>query len=149
MNARQARRQQDVAEFDLAVKYKPGSTMQKADALTRKTGDSKEGAEMQSFPEGTFLRMKSPITSLEGRSPRQILALEQANDSEADNANSYDTQNLDMGIEVDTWERNSEGLLTPPDDACKLEILRTCHDSGIAGHWGRHRAQELVSRNFW
>lgn len=81
------------------------------------------------------------------RTPRQILALEQANDTEADNGDTV--QDPDIGIDVDSWKRNSEGLLIPPDDACKLEVLRACHDSGIAGHWGRHRTQELVARNFW
>ena len=53
------------------------------------------------------------------------------------------------GIDITTWQRNHEGLLIPPNEAYKLEALRACHDSGIAGHWGRHRTQELVSRNFW
>ena len=55
----------------------------------------------------------------------------------------------DIGIDISSWERNQEGLLIPPNEASKLEVLRACHDSGIAGHWGWHRTQELVSRNFW
>ena len=27
-------------------------------------------------------------------------------------------------------------------------VLRQCHDSKVAGHWGRDRIRELVSRNF-
>jgi len=30
----------------------------------------------------------------------------------------------------------------------KLEVLRQHHDSQVAGHWGRHRTQELISWNF-
>src|SRR5207302_1946127 len=30
----------------------------------------------------------------------------------------------------------------------RLDVLRQHHDSQVAGHWGRHRTQELVSRNF-
>ena len=52
-------------------------------------------------------------------------------------------------IDVNTWQRNHEGLLIPPNEAYKLEVFRVCHDSGIAGHWGRRRMQELVARNFW
>lgn len=33
--------------------------MQKADALTRKTGDAKEGSELQFFLEGTILPMEN------------------------------------------------------------------------------------------
>ena len=59
LNTRQARWQQGVAEFDFIIRYKPGSTMQKADALTRKTGDAKEGSELQFFLEGTILPMEN------------------------------------------------------------------------------------------
>jgi len=27
-------------------------------------------------------------------------------------------------------------------------VLRQHHDSQMAGHWGRHRTQEIISRNF-
>ena len=30
----------------------------------------------------------------------------------------------------------------------RVEVLRQHHDSQVAGHWGRHRTQELLSRNF-
>ena len=30
----------------------------------------------------------------------------------------------------------------------KLQVLKQHHDSEVAGHCGRHRTQELVSRNF-
>ena len=60
-----------------------------------------------------------------------------------------DSPDPDIGIDISSWEYNKEGLLIPPNEASKLEVLRACHDSGIAGHWGRHRTQELVSRNFW
>ena len=64
----------------------------------------------------------------------------------------------DVELDASFWERTDAGLLIPPDSINlpesgdiypKLEVLRACHDSGMAGHWGRHRTQELVSRNFW
>ncbi|KAH8144380.1 uncharacterized protein LAJ45_11650 [Morchella importuna] len=43
-----------------------------------------------------------------------------------------------------------QGLLYIPDDAAiKLEILRTHHDAPSAGHPGRARTLELLSRNFY
>ena len=60
-----------------------------------------------------------------------------------------DSPDLDIGADISSWERNKEGLLIPPNEASKLEVLRVCHDSGIAGHWGRHRTQEVIFRNFW
>ena len=38
------------------------------------------------------------------------------------------------GFDVSTWKRNDEGLLIPPDEASKVEVMCTCYDSGIAGH---------------
>ena len=67
LNARQARWQQDIAEFTFTIKYKPGSAMQKADALTRKTGDAKEGVESQLFPDGTLMlnsQLNSPTPGI-------------------------------------------------------------------------------------
>ena len=60
-----------------------------------------------------------------------------------------DSPDPNMCADISSWECNKEGLLIPPNEASKIEVLRASHDSGIAGHWGRHRTQELVSRNFW
>ena len=46
-----------MAEFDIVGKYKPGSAMIKPDALSRKTGNPKEGLESQFFPDGTILEV--------------------------------------------------------------------------------------------
>ena len=51
-----------------------------------------------------------------------------------------------QGIDVSTWEKRN-GLWVVPEEF-KLEVLKQHHDSEVAGHWGRHRTQELVSRNF-
>ena len=174
LNARQARWQQGLAEFNFVVKYKPGPTMQRADALTRKCGSAKEGIELQFFPDGTITDNYNNLINHDahdGPSPRmmQILALEQS--SEPDDPLIGSTTEcgilpLDTNSELDvgSWARNDAGLLIPPDKSnkdggdlarpgstidSKLEVLRACHDSGSAGHWGRHRTQELVSRNFW
>ena len=108
-----------MAEFDIVVKYKPGSAMIKPDALSRKTGNAKEGLESQFFPDGT------------------ILGLDYADrDRNRDmNSPNLDLPDPDIGIDINSWERNKEGLLIPPNEASKLKALRACHDSRIAGHW--------------
>src|SRR5579859_4536017 len=43
-----------------------------------------------------------------------------------------------------------EGLVyVPAVDSIKLEILRECHDAKFAGHLGRDKTLELVSRNYY
>ena len=184
LNARQARWQQDLAEFDFIIKYKPGSTMHRADALTRKSGNAKEGLEQQFFKDGILameagsnmwlpqaLAFELDDAELNPRTAH-ILALEldfeldklRQDDIEDGHNNHGDLDAHDElseldeldGLDVSLWQRDDEGLLIPPemdandDGVCpKLEVLRMCYDSGIAGHWGRHRTQELVSRYFW
>ena len=50
------------------------------------------------------------------------------------------------GIDVVIWKKKN-GLLVVPQEH-KLEVLHQHHDHKVAGHWGRHRTEELVSRNF-
>lgn len=52
---------------------------------------------------------------------------------------------------------NQEGLIyvrtgrtyIPNNEELKLEIAESRHDSKIAGHFGRHKTQELITRNFF
>ena len=44
-----------MSEFDIVVKYKPGSAMIKPDELSCKTGNAKEGLESPFCPDGTIL----------------------------------------------------------------------------------------------
>lgn len=49
------------------------------------------------------------------------------------------------GIEVADWPKQDGLFIIPPET--RLEVLRQCHDSKVAGHLGKARTQELVSRN--
>ena len=40
-------------------------------------------------------------------------------------------------------------LYVPDIDDCRLFVLRSCHDSPTAGHFGSARTLELVKRNYW
>jgi len=40
-------------------------------------------------------------------------------------------------------------LVIPNIGDIKIEILRTCHDDPLAGHFGIQKTFELVSRNFY
>jgi len=49
-------------------------------------------------------------------------------------------------IDVASWEKKNVLWVVPEEP--KLEVLRQHHDSQVAGYWGIHRTQELISRNF-
>jgi len=48
-------------------------------------------------------------------------------------------------INVASLEKKNGLCVVPKED--KLKVLRQDHNSQVAGHWGRHRTQELISRN--
>ena len=97
----------------------------------------------------------------------QIIALEfSVNQSEAGEHTSNQASEsmtrcrnrLDVELDISFREHTEVGLLIPPDSINpqksgdvdpKLEVLCEYHDSGMAGHWGRHKTQELVSRNLY
>ena len=58
-----------------------------------------------------------------------------------------DTEAVELARnDVVTWEKKNVVLVVLEDHG--LEVQRQHHDKQVAGQWGRHRTQELVSRNF-
>ena len=72
----------------------------------------------------------------------QLMDLENDDVGEEEDAEDVELE----GVDVATWEKKN-GLCVVPQEH-RLEVLQQHHDSQVAGHWRRHRTQELVSRNF-
>jgi Integrase zinc binding domain len=49
----------------------------------------------------------------------------------------------------DGLQYNTDRIVIPPDDSLKWLILRRYHDAPTAGHPGRDRTEERVTRTFW
>ena len=98
--------------------------MSKPDALSKRSGQEKSGMDAKFFEQG------------------QLLDLEK---DEIDNEDNVDDIELD-GREVSKWDKRNRLCLVPEEH--RLEVLQQHHDSQVAGHCGRHRTQELVTRNF-
>jgi len=121
LNSRQALWYLRMSEFFYAIHYRPGTKMGKADGLSRRSGEEKSGMEMTFFED------------------RQLLVDEEDVELEA--------EDIDLqGIDISGWEKKDWLWVVP--EVHKLDVLRQHYDSQVAGHWGRHRMQELVSRNF-
>ena len=85
--------------------------MGKPDALTCRSSIEKLGAEERMFKEN------------------QLLAL--------DGINAEEVSDIQLdGINCSSWQRSPNSLLLVPEEY-RLEILCQCHNSKIAGHWGR------------
>jgi len=95
--------------------------MGKADSLSRHSGEEKSDMKMTFFKDG------------------QLLVDEEDEELEAED---IDLQSID----ISGWEKKY-GLWVVLE-IHKLDVLREHHDLQVAGHYGRHRTQELVSQNF-
>ena len=63
---------------------------------------------------------------------------------EDENENEGNAEDSELeAVDVSKWYKRN-GLWMVPDEH-RLEVLRQHHDSQVAGHWGRHRTQVLVS----
>ena len=63
-------------------------------------------------------------------------------EDENDNEGNADDIEL-VAIDLSKWHK-CNGLWLVPEEH-RLEVLRQHHHSQVAGHWGKHRTQELVS----
>ena len=67
--------------------------------------------------------------------PADLLALDGIDPEDID----IEAEDIELeGIDCTAWERNVDGLLKVPEEH-KKEVLRQCHNSKVAGHWGRYR----------
>jgi len=121
LNSRQASWYLRMSELFYNIHYRPVTKMGKADGLSRRSGEEKSSMEMKFFEDG------------------QLLVDEEDVEVEA--------EDIDLqGIDISGWEKKNRLWVVP--EVHKLDVLWQHYDSQVAGHWGRHRTQELVSRNF-
>ena len=124
LNSRQASWYLHMSEFRYNIHYRPGTKMGKPDGLSRRSGEGKSGMNAKFFEEGQLLDLGEDKNDNEGNAEDIELA----------------------GIDISKWDKRN-GLWMVPE-VHRLEVRRQHHDSQVAGPWGRHRTQELVSRNF-
>ena len=66
---------------------------------------------------------------------------------EDENDNKGNAEDIELEeIDISKWDKHN-GLWFVSEEH-NLEVLQQHNDSQVAGHWGRHGTQELVSRNF-
>ena len=98
--------------------------MGKPDRLSRRSGEEKCGMDANLFEQGQHLYLGKDENDNEG------------------NAEDHELE----GIDVSQWDKRNGLCLVPHEH--RLKVLRQHYNCQVAAHWGRHRTQELVSRNF-
>jgi transposase InsO family protein len=163
LNRRQARWSLVLARFDFKMHHRPGRSMGKADALSRRA-DHGSGAK-----DNEDIILLSPerlaIRALEGL---KVTGEEQVLLKDIRRGNSQGMQEEAIAKAAKALRATSskhmrssewsevDGLLlfrgkiyVPNDMDLRRRIVALHHDSPLAGHAGRWKTVELVSRNYW
>lgn len=149
LNYRQARWVVTLQDYDFQLSHRPGALMTKADLLSRRA-DHYQGEDYNR----DVVLLKPEVFAGE-------IVLE-ALDADFVRRAKRSAQNRDREVvkalvnRANDWEETAEGLVVwkhrlyvPKDDRLRADILKAHHDAPTAGHPGRYKMQELITRNYW
>jgi hypothetical protein len=174
LNRRQARWSEFLSRFDFVIVYRPGKQGGKPDALTRRSGDlPKEGDERLRHQSQVILKPKNlqlmadndpgdepPGEVPLGNEPLELEQLLRAGYEE----DPFPAKVLDMlekGVrqcreislaeceKIDGRLHYRKRLYVPDWDELRLHLVKAHHDPPAAGHQGRSKTFELISRTYY
>jgi hypothetical protein len=164
LNRRQARWSEFLSRFDFVIVYRPGKQGGKPDALTRRSGDlPKEGDERLRHQSQVILKPKNLQLLADNELDEQVPELEQLlrNGYESDPFPAEVMEMLDNGVRQDKRITLAEceriegrlhyrkRLYVPDSDELRLHLVKAHHDPPAAGHQGRSKTFELLSRLYY
>ena len=163
LTRRQARWSLFLTRFDLTLRHRPGKTMIRADPLSRRP-DHEEGVhndnEGQTLLKPEFFTIKAIQTSHES-TVNDAQLLDKIKEALAIDEMTRDYRALlasgprEFGKTLKEWNFEKGLLLrrgkvyVPKDKNIRIELMKLHHDTRLAGHPGRWKTLELVSRNYW
>ena len=146
LNRRQARWAQYLSRFSFLWSHKAGSTMGKADALSRRedhavgVADDNKGVTMISPNQVCSLPIidnikKKIFDALVTRTETEVYRL---------------CKEKGICEEHDGFLYDSSGqMYVPDDDSLRMHIISSHHDSPVAGHPGYQKTQELIEQQYY
>jgi len=163
LNQQQAQWSEFLSQFNYTIEFVPGKAHGKADELTRMAGQTEEGV-LEDEKHRTQVVLKSQSLGLLadiplhfGASPLNELWTEAY---QADPLPNQILTMLEQGIRhsrlISLAEcskdgnrlRYRDGLYVPAHKPLKLAIIRENHDAPAAGHPGRSKTHELITRRY-
>lgn len=167
LNRREARWSQTLQNYNFVIIYRPGPQNEKADALTRRSGDLPEGKEdersgvvskvlqPQNFEKATsfaYPAHRKTNTTLETRI-RDALKADELGQSVVEALQRKDQKHRKISLSEAVYEdellRIRDRLYVPNDEELLAEVIRTRHDLPAMGHPGRSKTYDLVKRDYW
>jgi len=171
LNRRQARWAEDLKQYNFVLLYRKGSSNAKADILSRcpaftsKEGGTTSATNQSMLDKEQWLEVGAMQLDSEEYGDIQVstmqieLLLPEAKESIKEKAR-LDDRYRDLCKQV-TKGGNIDKRFTITDDllcwknriyvpeGLRQRVIRSEHDSKVAGHFGRDRTMELLSRNFY
>ena len=164
LNRRQARWSLYLSRFNFTLHHRPGKSMKKSDALSRRADHGtkeQDNSNIILLKPDMFQIAALTHTDLEGEEVgifqriREGLQQGKMEDPVARAAAELKKGKSTRSIRKAEWEvedgilKFRERIYVPNDPDLRRQILSQHHDSKIAGHPGRWKTLELVSRNYW
>lgn len=163
LTRRQARWSLFLTRFDFTIRHRPGRLGGKPDAMSRRVDLQPEGEDNTGrtllTPEMFRLKaIRRGMTQVHGDQAllRRIRKSDQYEDELVDAIELVKSKAPRvLTKELEDWS-TEEGLIlyqgkvyVPKDETIRRDVVKTYHDSLPAGHPGRWKTFEMVSRNYW
>jgi len=163
LNRHQARWSLHLARFDFLLHHHPGCTMGKPNALSKRADHGNGASDNKDVVllRLEFLAVRAlegvELTGVEQKILSDICKGNRNGDQEEPIAKAARELRCSANGTVHSVEwSNIDGLLrfrgkiyVPQSPDLRRQIVALCHDMHIAGHPGRWKTLELVSRNYW
>ena len=146
MSQRHARWSLFFKRFDFVIQYRPGSKNLKADALSRRPDYMPLESESLSRPAENILE-PSVVQVAATFSNKPFM--EKVKSASSKDEFYHKASDKNENLKKINGLLFKDGRLYVPEGELRMEALRSCHDSPLAGHFGRRKTAELLDRNFW
>jgi len=158
VNRRQARWLTELQQYHFKLLHKPGSTHTKPDFLSRPPGLDKgenDNKNVTLLPEHHFRALYQQLHGAElffGAFPEAIrkrltyLHKDKYDRQALKGLDTHDKDWIDYGHGQITYK---DRLYIPADSQLRTDIIREHHDTIAAGHPGRWKTQENITRDYW
>ncbi|KAF8665020.1 hypothetical protein AX16_000666 [Volvariella volvacea WC 439] len=147
LNRRQARWVTELADYSFSLHHKPGSFMEKADALSRRSNyDRGEGDNV----EVVLLKPEMFIWAIEVEGLNLVWIKKIVENNDYNTSVLRAVQNKEKGWESTGRLHSWLGyVVVPRDQTLCAEIIQAHHDPPTLGHPGLYRTIEQIQRNWW
>ncbi|GJF00540.1 hypothetical protein PsYK624_168330 [Phanerochaete sordida] len=149
LNRRQARWLTELADYNFTLKHKPGRLHQKPDLLSRRADHNRGEHDNENIVllKPQWFCTHEFTVDLDDDILRRI----KRSRGNKDRVVAKALEKQEAG-----WEEQEDGIITwkdriyvPKDRPLREKIIRLNHDSIVAGHPGRYKTHELITRDYW